>query len=120
MVTYAKYETPYDTYCLMLIFSGHHDLFHINASTGVITVAKVMDREDPSVLELFGVMDMIVLVSKSVLWGFQETYVNLSRNIGEMNLLKTGPSELKLLKVLKPCQNPSLFWLVVERKQAGK
>ena len=38
--------------------------FDINPDTGWITVAKPMDREDPWVLQKFGVLDMEILTEE--------------------------------------------------------
>ena len=42
--------------------SGHHDYFNIDEITGMITVARQLDREDLEIRELFGTLDMYVLV----------------------------------------------------------
>ncbi len=47
--------------------SGSHDAFSIDAQTGVISVARQLDREDPAIRELFGSLDMHVQVRR-VFW----------------------------------------------------
>ena len=47
-------------------FSAKSDLntlFSMNATTGEMTVAKLIDREDPVILAQYGVIDLTVLVS---------------------------------------------------------
>ena len=46
----------------MLYVSGYHEFFHINSTSGVISVDQELDREDPEVLDLFGVLNLVVLV----------------------------------------------------------
>ena len=43
---------------------GNHQFFNINALSGEITVSDLgLDREDQAILDLFGVIDFVVLVS---------------------------------------------------------
>ena len=47
--------------------SGNHQFFNIDENTGMISVARTLDREDPSIRELFGTLDMYVMVSTVIL-----------------------------------------------------
>ena len=55
-------------YMMLFTTTGNYDQFHINSSTGRITVGVELDREAEHVLSVLGVMEMVVLVRTHSDW----------------------------------------------------